>query len=253
MLKTRIIPCLLLKGEGLVKTRKFSDPKYVGDPINTVRIFNDFEVDELVFLDIEASRQKRGPNFKVLTEIANECFMPLAYGGGIRTLDDVQKIFSIGFEKISINSFAFEDASFITRASDILGSQSVIASIDVKKNFWGRYEVYTLGGTRNTKADPVEYALKVEEAGAGEILLTSIDHEGTWSGFDIELTRKVAEAVSIPVIAQGGAGKVEDIGLAVKQGKASAVGLGSMVVYQAKGMGVLINYPDRDSLEKVLS
>jgi imidazole glycerol-phosphate synthase subunit HisF len=249
MLKTRIIPCLLLKGEGLVKTVKFSHPKYIGDPINTVRIFNDLEVDELIFLDIEATKQSRGPDYKILTEIANECFMPLSYGGGIRTLDDIHRIFHIGFEKVAVNSYAFESASFISEASRVFGSQSIIISMDVKKNLLGRYEVITTGGTKKTRLNPVEYAVSMEEAGAGEILLTAIDKEGTWSGFDLELIYKVTDAVTIPVIANGGAGMIEDIRLAVKKGNASAVSLGSMVVYQAKGMGVLVNFPDREILE----
>ncbi len=252
MLKTRIIPCLLLKGESLVKTVKFSNPAYIGDPINTVRIFNDLEVDELIFLDIEAARERGGPNFKILAEIANECFMPLSYGGGIQTLEDIRQIFQIGFEKVSINSHAFENPALVSQSSRTFGSQSIIVSIDVKKNIWGRYEVCTVGGTRKTGINPIEYAKRMEETGAGELLLTSIDHEGTWSGFDIDLIKKVAEAISIPVIAHGGAGKIEDIGLAVKQGKVSAVALGSMVVYQAKGMGVLVNFPDKESLEEVL-
>jgi imidazole glycerol-phosphate synthase subunit HisF len=253
MLQTRIIPCLLLKGESLVKTIKFSRPSYIGDPINTVRIFNDLEVDELIFLDIEATKQKRGPDYKILTEIANECFMPLSYGGGIRTLEDIRKIFYIGFEKISINTYAFENNAFIREASRLFGNQSIIVSIDVRKNIWGRYEVCTEGGNRKTRLNPVEYALKMEEAGAGELLLTSIDLEGTWSGMDVDLIQEVTESVSIPVIAQGGAGTLENIGAAVKLGRAAAVALGSMVVYQAKGMGVLVNFPDRENLEKVLT
>lgn len=252
MLKTRVIPCLLLKGEGLVKTVKFSSPSYIGDPVNTVRIFNDLEVDELIFLDIEATRQKRPPNFRILREIADECFMPLSYGGGIRSLEEITEIFKIGFEKVSINTAASGNGSLVRIAADAFGSQSIIASIDVKKSFWGRYEVYTNGGTRRIEVDPIDYARQMEDAGAGEILLTSIHREGTWTGFDNALIRSVAEAVSIPVIAHGGAGKADDIGVAVKEGKASAVGLGSLVVYQAKGMGVLVNFPDRDSLEKVL-
>ena len=252
MLKTRIIPCLLLKGEGLVKTVKFSSPRYIGDPINTVRIFNDLEVDELIFLDIEATKQNRGPDYKILAEIANECFMPLSYGGGIKTLDDIRPIFQIGFEKVAINSAAYENPALVNEASAIFGNQSIIVSMDVKKSIWGRYEVNTVGGTKKTGLNPVDYARRMEAAGAGELLLTSIDHEGTWLGFDIDLIRKVTDAVSIPVIAHGGAGKIEDIGLAVKKGNASAVSLGSMVVYQAKGMGVLVSFPDKEKLKEAL-
>jgi cyclase len=237
-----------LKDGALVKTVKFKDPAYIGDPINTVRIFNELEVDELIFLDILSSKRQAPPNFKVLTEIADECFMPLCYGGGLRDLEDLVVIYNIGFEKVAINTHAAEDPSFISRAADRFGSQSIIVSMDVKKNLWGKYEVMTLGGTRNLKADPIEYAVRMEKAGAGEILLTSIDREGTWSGFDLDLVRKIATSVTIPVIAHGGAGSVAHIGQAVQQGCASAVALGSMVVYQSKGMGVLINFPDRGEL-----
>lgn len=174
--------------------------------------------------------------------------MPLCYGGGLRDLKDLKIIFNIGFEKVAVNTYAAENPEFISRAAEQFGSQSIIVSIDVKKNIWGRYEVMTLCGTRNTKSDPVEYALLMEKAGAGEILLTSIDREGTWSGLDLELVKKVATSVTIPVIAHGGAGSVAHIEQAVQQGCASAVALGSMVVYQSKGMGVLINFPDRGEL-----
>lgn len=252
MLSTRIIPCLLLVDESLVKTVKFKKYGYIGDPSNTVRIFNELEVDELCFLDIRATVQKRGVNFKILQDIANECFMPLSYGGGIRDFETVKKILSIGFEKVVINSIAFEEPSFITKLSEHFGSQSVIVSIDVKKNILGKYQVFTKDGTNNTKLNPVEWALEVEKRGAGEILITSMDKEGTWEGFDLQLIRSISDAVSIPVIANGGAGNVKDIGMAVKQGGASAVALGSMLVYQAKGMGVLVNFPDKELLAKSL-
>jgi imidazole glycerol-phosphate synthase subunit HisF len=253
MLKTRIIPCLLLKETSLIKTVRFGKFGYIGDPANTVRIFNELEVDELVFLDVRATKEGRGPNFKILHEIADECFMPLTYGGGIKTIKDIRTIFNIGLEKVAINSYAFEHPDFIKEASEIFGSQSILVSIDVKKNIWGKYEVYTESGTRNTKRDPVEYAHEMERCGAGELLLTSIDREGTWSGFDVELIHAVTSAVKIPVIANGGAGNLEHIEKVVEDGHASAVALGSMVVYQAKGLGVLVNFPDRVELNKALS
>jgi len=253
MLTTRIIPCLLLQNSSLVKTVRFKKPGYLGDPINTVRIFNELEVDELIFLDISAAREKRKPNFQILKEIANECFMPLSYGGGINTIEDIKEIFNIGLEKVCINSYAAEDPDFIRNAADLFGSQSIIVSIDVKNNIWGKYEVVTISGTKRTKIDPVDYAIKMQDAGAGELLITSIDREGTWSGFDVKLVKRVTDAVSIPVIANGGAGGVTDIGTVVKYGGASAVALGSMVVYQAKDMGVLVNFPDKEELERVLS
>ena len=242
MLRTRIIPTLLLKNESLVKTKKFGKFTYVGDPANTVRIFNELEVDELLFLDISASLEKRSPNLKVLSEIADECFMPLGYGGGITSLEDAKAVFDIGFEKIAINTAA-EKPSLISDLANHYGSQAVMASIDVKRSLLGIQTVRTLSGSRNTHRNPIEWAKEMEQQGAGEILLTSIEREGTWDGFDLELVGRVADAVSIPVIAHGGAGTVQHISQVVKEANASAVALGSMVVFQKKGMGILVNFP----------
>ena len=252
MLQTRIIPCLLLKEDGLVKTIKFKNPSYVGDPINTVRIFNEKEVDELIFLDIQASVIGKEPNFKLLSEIANECFMPLGYGGGLTNLTQVKKIFNIGLEKVAINSFAHTNPSFITEIANLFGNQAVIAAIDVKKNFFGKYEVVSKSATQKHKSSVIEWAKEMENRGAGEILLTSVDREGTWSGFDLDLIKSITSVVNIPVIANGGAGNVNHIIEGKKTANASALALGSMVVYQKQGMGVLINYPDRKKLEKDL-
>ena len=252
MLKVRVIPCLLLRDESLVKTVRFKDPDYIGDPANTVRIFNELEVDELAMLDISATRQARGPDFKLLSEVAGECFMPLTYGGGLRRIEDIREAFRVGVEKVVINSWAAEDELFVRRAARTFGSQSIVVSIDVKKRLMGKRQVFTVSGTKKTGRDPVEYAQRMEAAGAGELLVTSIDREGTWSGFDVELTAAVADAVSVPVIAHGGAGSVDHIGEVVGKGRASAVALGSMVVYQSKGMGVLVNFPDRDDLHQAI-
>lgn len=252
MLRTRVIPCLLLNGESLVKTVKFGAYAYIGDPVNTIRIFNELAVDELVFLDITASRQSRSPNFKILEDIANECFMPLAYGGGICDIEDVGRIFGIGFEKVVINSHAVQTPDFIRRVADKFGSQSVIGSIDARKNLFGRYEVFTHGGTRKASRSPLEWAQELERLGAGELLLTSMDQEGTWSGFDIKLTESVTSKVNVPVIASGGAGTVRHIGEVVRKGGASAVAVGSMVVFQGKDLGVLVNFPGKKELEDVL-
>lgn len=252
MLKTRVIPALLLKDDALVKTVRFNNPKYIGDPINTVRIFNELEVDELIFLDIAATTEGRSPNFQVLTEIANECFMPLAYGGGLKDMECIKQIFSIGFEKVVLNSAANYDSAIIPQIAEHYGNQAVVASIDVKKNFWGRYEVWTNSGKTNTKKNPVEWAQELESKGAGELIITSIDREGTWSGFDTNLIKSVSAVVNVPVIAHGGAGNIQHIKEVVKDGNASAVALGSMVVYQQKDMGVLINFPDKMSLDSVL-
>lgn len=242
MLQKRIIPCLLLKDGALVKTVNFKKHIYIGDPLNTCRIFNELEVDELAILDIEASREGKRPNFKLLNELANECFMPLSYGGGIVDVEDAKRLFSIGYEKIIINSASYSNPNLIPKIVDIFGTQSVIASVDVKKGLFSKYYVYSKGGTYKEKVDLVSWLKKIEELGAGEILLTSIDNEGTWDGFDLRLIKTATDNLSIPVIAHGGAGCKEDVENVVKQGKASAVGLGSMVVFQKKGMGVLINY-----------
>ena len=252
MLKIRIIPCLLLRNESLVKTVQFKKFGYIGDPANTCRIFNELEVDELAFLDITASREKREPNYEILQDIADECFMPLSYGGGIRSVQAAERIFNIGIEKIVLNTYPFENPNIITDLANAFGSQSVIMAIDVRKNLFGKYQVHSLSGTVNNKRSSVEWAKEVAERGAGEILLTSIDRDGTWKGFDIELTLQVASAVSIPVIANGGAGCVDHIGAVVKEGRASAAALGSMVVYQKQGMGVLVNFPDEAHLKAVI-
>ena len=253
MLRTRIIPCLQLIDNSLVKTIRFKKYNYIGDPINTVRIFNELEVDELCFLDIRATQEKRSPNFKLLAEIANECFMPLSYGGGIKEAETARKILSIGFEKVVINSSVFENPTLITEITKISGNQSVICSIDVKKNMWGKYSVYKNDGSIKTKFDPLEWAIEMEKRGAGELLITSMDNDGLWSGFDIQITKTIAEAVSIPVIANGGGGSIIHIGQIVKEGSVSAVALGSMVVYQQKGMGVLVNFPDKIEIDKVIA
>lgn len=246
------MPCLLLRNRGLVKTVRFKDPNYVGDPINTIRIFNEKEVDELILLNITATMEKKQPNLQVISEVASECFMPLTYGGGMRSIDDAKIIFSLGVEKVAINSYAVENPSFIRECADLFGSQSIIVSIDVKKTWLGKYVVHTHGGRTATTFDPVEWAQQAERAGAGELLLTSIDRDGTFEGYDIELIKQVTSAVNIPVIACGGAGTVEDFTAAVKNGGASAVAAGSMVVYQGKNRGVLTNFPARQELESAL-
>lgn len=252
MLRSRIIPVLLLRNESLVKTVRFDKFSYVGDPCNTVRIFNELEVDELIFLDIMASRDGKSPNLRLLAEIADECFMPLAYGGGIRTFDQAKSVFDIGFEKVALNSHALNNPRLITDIADHYGSQAVIVSIDVKKKLLGGETVKNMGGSVNTYLDPVVWARKAEKLGAGEILLTSIDSEGSWQGFDVESVAEVASAVNIPLIAHGGAGSMDDIAKVITEAKASAVGLGSMVVFQKKGMGVLVNFPDKEILDRVL-
>lgn len=252
MLKTRVIPALLFKDQGLVKTVQFRNPSYVGDPINAIKIFNDKEVDELVLLDITASAQGRGPSFELIEEIASECFMPLGYGGGIRTLDDIRRILATGVEKVILNSAALADPALIEAAARAAGSQSVVVSIDAKKKLLGGYEVYAANGSRGTRRDPAEFAREMQQRGAGEILINSIDRDGTQKGFDLELIRRVAAAVSVPVVACGGAGTLEHLREATAAG-ASAVAAGSMFVYVGKHRAVLINYPQYRELEKLFN
>lgn len=252
MLRARVIPTLLLRNESLVKTVQFGRFSYIGDPCNTVRIFNELEVDELIFLDITATREGRRPNLRVLRDIANECFMPLAYGGGIRTFDDAKSVFEIGIEKIAVNATAYTNPALLTEIAGCYGSQAVIASIDVKRTWRGQPRIFHHEGKSKGNQSPVEWAKEVERRGAGEILLTSVDREGTWSGFDIELVESIATAVHIPVIAHGGCGTLQHIGAAIREGKASAVATGSMVVFQKEGMGVLVNFPSPTDTEAVL-
>lgn len=253
MLPYRVIPCLLLKNAGLVKTVQFKNPRYVGDPINAVRIFNEKEVDELVFLDITATKEGRKPNLKVIKEIAEECFMPLGYGGGIRDIDVAKEVLAVGVEKIIINTHAAEDISFIEKAAKLFGNQSVVVSIDVKRNWLGKYAVFTCSGQKMIGQDPISYAKDLENAGAGEILLTSIDREGTFKGYDIDLIRSVVSAVNVPVVASGGAGNIADIERARKEAGATAVAAGSIFVFHGRQKAVLINYPEAGELKNVFT
>ena len=253
MMSIRVIPCLLLRNGGLVKSVKFKNATYVGDPINAVKIFNDKEVDELLFVDIEASRQKRGPNYELISRISREAFMPFGYGGGVRNLDEVKQLTRLGVEKVSLNACALDDPDFISRAADISGSQSVVAAIDVKKDLLGRYRVFDYRKLKTTAHDPVEWAMSLEKKGAGEILLNSVDRDGTFSGYDIDITRRVAESVNIPVIALGGAGSISHFADAVHNGKASAVAAGSFFIFYGPHRAVLITYPDKKELKKAFA
>jgi cyclase len=251
MNNVRVIPILLLKDMGLYKSVKFKEHKYVGDPINAIKIFNEKEVDELVFLDINASINNTEPNYEMLADIASECFMPLCYGGGIKNLNQIEKVLYSGVEKVSINTASFEDPTLISQAAEKFGSSTIVVSIDVKKGFLSGYSTYTKSGNQNTKRHPVEFAKYVEDQGAGEILLTSIEADGTMSGYDLELVKLVSNAVGIPVIASGGAGSILHMKEVVEVG-ASAVGAGSFFVFQGKHRAVLITYPERHMLNKLL-
>jgi cyclase len=247
MIGRRVIPCLLLKDRGLYKTVRFSDPKYVGDPINAVRIFNDKEVDEIVVLDIGAS----GPDeldLAMIEDFATECFMPLCYGGGIRTMDDARRLFELGVEKVCINTAAVTTPDLIEEIVEVFGSQSVVVSIDVKSFRFRGPGVVIRGGRERTGLQPVEHAREVARRGAGELLLTSVDREGTGSGLDLDLLREVTSSVSVPVIAHGGVGNLSHLAEAFSHG-ASAAAAGSLFVFEGPHRAVLINYPSQDEQE----
>ncbi len=252
MKRIRVIPVLLLQNGGLVKTIKFKKPNYIGDPINAVKIFNEKEVDELVFLDIEATKLGKEPDYNTIEEIASECFMPLGYGGGVRNIEQVKRIIGIGVEKVILNSSAVINPHLIGEIAKIYGNQCAVVSVDVKKDMFGKYVCYTNSGKNKVKQKLVDFVKILENKGAGEIILTSIDREGTFDGYDINLIKKVSEAVNIPVVANGGTSKIEDFSAAVLIGGASAVAAGSLFVYKSKNRGVLINYPSQDELKEKL-
>jgi len=251
MRRTRVIPVLLLDQKGFYKTHKFKDSKYLGDPINILRIFNDKEVDEICVLDIGATSSGRGPQMNYLGEFTSECFMPLAYGGGITRMDQIRKLFKIGVEKCILNTAFHEDLGLVESAAAEFGSQSIVISIDVKKKLFGKGEVYSQNGKCRTGFSAVDCARRAESLGAGEILLNSIDRDGTMNGYDLDLAEEVCAAVSVPVILCGGAGSIEDFKDAVRVG-ASAVAAGSFFVFQGQHRAVLINMPDNQILEREL-
>lgn len=251
MLSTRLMPCLLMSNGALVKTVRFKEGPYVGDPVNAVRIFNQKEVDELILLDIHATTQNRGIDFDTLEKVVSECFMPICYGGGVRTIKDMRRLYALGIEKISLGAAAFEVPGLVREALREFGAQAVVVTLDVKKGLLGKSTVRTHNGTRDTKVSPPDAAHQFEKQGVGEILLYSIDRDGTWAGFDLKLIEAVAHAVHVPVVAIGGSGSLKDIKAAVKEAGASAVAIGSMAVFQGKDLGVLIKFParkDQDAL-----
>jgi cyclase len=252
MTRTRVIPVLLLRGQGLVKTVKFKTPKYVGDPINAVRIFNEKEVDELVFLDIAATPENREPPFDLLRDIASEAFMPMAYGGGLTNIEQIRRVIGLGFEKVIINSAVYGNLELIRQAASIYGSQAVVCSIDVRKTWIGSYELVSRSARKREPVSLRDHLGAVEKAGAGEILVNAVDRDGTMSGYDLKLIRAVSDAVSIPVIACGGARNIDDFVEAVSVGSASAVAAGSMFVFYGRHRAVLINYPERAQLSSRL-
>jgi len=250
-MRIRVIPSLLLHKGGLIKSVQFKNYKYVGDPINAVKIFNEKEVDEIAVIDIDATRDNRPPNFEAIAEIASEAFMPMAYGGGITKLDEVKKILLSGFEKVIINKTLHTNLNLVTQAANLVGSQSVVASLDIKKSLFGGYKIYTDNGKNSINTKPEQFAKMLENAGVGEILINNIDADGTYKGFDTNLIQSIASVVNIPVIAIGGAGSVEDF-VKAKQAGASAVAAGSMFVFQRPHQAVLISYPTQKELKEKL-
>jgi cyclase len=251
MLRPRIIPCLLVQKKGLVKTVKFGPGKYVGDPINAVKIFNEKEADELIVLDIDASATGAAPDFALIQKLAAECRMPLCYGGGIKTVEQAKRIIGLGVEKVALSSAAMADPALITAIADEIGSQSVVVVLDVKKGLFGKYEVYTHNGRKGTGRNPVEMAREAERLGAGEIVLNSIDLDGQMKGYDLDLARKVRAAVALPMSVLGGAGTLADIGALIGACGVVGAAAGSLFVFKGSYKAVLINYPtvaERDGL-----
>jgi cyclase len=252
ILQKRIIPSLLLHKGGLYKTERFKKPTYIGDPINAIKIFNEKEVDELIFLDIDASVEKREPYYKLIEDIASECFMPLCYGGGIKNVEQMKRIYSLGVEKISLSSQAVLNPNLIKQASNLFGNQSVIVTVDIKKDLWGNSKVFIYNGVKNTKLDPIEFIKEMELLGAGELVINSCDYDGVMKGYDIDFLKLIKSSVNIPIIALGGAGNLNHIKEVFDTAKVDAVACGSMFVYQGPLKGVLISYPPFQKIQDLL-
>ena len=253
MLRPRIIPCLLVHNKGLVKTVNFKNPKYVGDPINAVRIFNEKFVDELMVLDIDATAQNREPDYQMIEFLAAECRMPLSYGGGVKSVEQAQRIFSLGVEKIAMSASVVDNPNLITEMAEQVGTQSVVAVVDVKKKLLGGYEVFTHNGRVNSKKDPVDFVCELERLGAGEIVINSIDNDGVMKGYDLNLVDKVRSATSLPLTVLGGAGSLSDVGALIKKHGLVGAAVGSLFVFKGVYKAVLINYPsptEKDALIK---
>jgi len=251
MLRPRIIPSLLLHDKGLVKTVNFKSPKYVGDPINAVRIFNEKEVDELAFFDIDASVLNKEPDYTLIEKLANQSRMPLCYGGGVKTVEQAQRIFSLGIEKIALSSAIIENPQLVTQIAERVGSQSVIVVLDIKKKLLGGYEIYTHNGKKATGINPVKFAKEIELLGAGEIIINSIDQDGVMKGYDMNLIDKIAESISIPLTVLGGGGSLSDIEKVIDKHGVIGVAAGSLFVFKGPYKAVLINYPNQDEKNKI--
>ncbi len=248
MLLPRIIPCLLLRGKGLVKGRQFKDHVYIGDPSNAVHIFNMKKADEIIFLDITATRENRIPDPILIQLVSNECQMPFGVGGGLKTVDSMRAMLNAGAEKVCLCSVAVENPEVVKEGARIFGNQCIMVSVDVKKSSRGNTEVYIHSGVKATGLDPVKHAVAMERLGAGELLVNSIDRDGSMKGYDVELIQQIADSVKIPVIACGGAGALKDFSEAIEDGRASAVAAGSIFVFHGPKRGVLISYPSDKEL-----
>lgn len=251
MLRPRIIPSLLLQDSGLVKTVNFKNPKYVGDPINAVKIFNEKEVDELAIFDIDATAKGLEPNYGLIERIANQSRMPLCYGGGVKTLEQAQRIFSLGVEKIALSSAVLQNPDLITKIGEKVGAQSVIVVLDVKKKIFGGYEVFTHNGKKSTGINPFKFVEEAQNLGAGEIIINSIDQDGVMKGYDMSLIEKVREKISLPLTVLGGAGSLDDIQEVISKHQIIGVAAGSLFVFKGVYKAVLINYPTREEKEKL--
>lgn len=252
MLRPRIIPCLLVQDKGLVKTVNFKNPKYIGDPINAVRIFNEKEVDELIVLDIDATADNREPDYKMIENLASECRMPLCYGGGVKTVEQAQKIFRLGVEKIALSSAAIHDIELVKKIGEIVGTQSVVIVVDVKKSFFGSYDIYTHNGHKKAKKNLIDFAKELEEIGIGEIIINSIDNDGMMKGYDLTLIEKIRNAVSIPMTVIGGAGSLKDIGQLFNKFGIIGAAAGSFFVFKGIYKAVLISYPKKFEKENLI-
>jgi cyclase len=253
MLRPRVIPCLLVHDKGLVKTVQFKDPKYVGDPINAVRIFNEKECDELMVIDIDATKENREPDYKMIENLAAECRMPLCYGGGVKTVEQAHRIFSLGVEKIAISSAAIQSPELVTAMAERVGSQSVVVVLDIKKKMLGGYEIYTHNGKKSTGKNPVEMAVRMQELGAGEIVINSIDQDGMMKGYDLAIVEKIRKAISLPLTVLGGAGSLQDIGKLIKQYNIIGAAAGSLFVFKGIYKAVLINYPNWEEKDRLIN
>lgn len=250
MFQARVIPCLLLRGNGLVKTKKYKDAVYIGDPVNAVRIFSDKEVDEIVILDIDASRIGHEPNYELIAEMAGEAFMPVTYGGGVRSLTQIRRLIRSGVEKVVINSLATESTDLIREAVDVFGSQAIVGGVDVRRKMFGGFSVVAKSATVATGLNLQTHIQSLVQAGVGELFINDVDRDGTMAGYDLDLVRAVAKS-PVSVVVCGGAGNIQHLSQAVHEGGASAVAAGSMFVFHGKHRAVLINYPKASELEMI--